>query len=111
MLCSPDTTFARGFAGASRCSGTLSSTRLSLELFKPFWQIMRRVSSYFLVVTLSNLVDAGCSVGVTVSFDADVGEECEDELKELVDRPRTTNGTLFAVLQSIFLPLLMRCVF
>ena len=30
-------------------------------------------------------------------------------LKELVDRPRTTKGTSFAVLHSIFLPFLMSC--
>ena len=39
---------------------------------------------------LSLLVDVGCSMGVTASCDEDVGE---DELEELVDRPRTTNGT------------------
>ena len=46
---------------------------------------------------------------VTVSCDEDVGEVGEDELEELVDKPRTTIGTQFAVLQSIFLPFLMRC--
>ena len=42
---------------------------------------------------LSLLVDAGCSVGVTVSCDEDVGDEGEGELEELVDRPGTTKGT------------------
>ena len=37
--------------------------------------------------------DAGCSVGVTVSCDEDVGEAGEDEVEELADRPRTTKGT------------------
>ena len=43
----------------------------------------RRTSS----LTLSLLVDAGYSVGVTVSCDEDVGDVGEDELEELVDRP------------------------
>ena len=43
---------------------------------------------------LSLLVDAGCSVGVTVSCDEEVGE---DEGEELIDRPRTTMGTQFCV--------------
>ena len=60
---------------------------------------------------LSLLVDAECSVGVTVSCDEDVGDVGEDELEELVDRPGTTSGTQFAVLQSIFLPFWMRCGF
>ena len=30
---------------------------------------------------------------VPVSCDEDVGEAGEDEVEELVDRPRTTNGT------------------
>ena len=86
-----------------------------LELFQPFWLIMRRVSSYFLVVVilfgfsvstgpcdrfpctssliLSLLVGAGCSVGVTVYCDEDVREVGEDEVEELVDRPGTTKGT------------------
>ena len=50
-------------------------------------------------------------MGVTVSSDEDVREVCEDEVEELVDRPGTTKGTWFAVLQSIFLPLSMRCGF
>ena len=39
---------------------------------------------------LSLLVDAGCSVGITVSCDEDVGNVGEDELEELADRPGTT---------------------
>ena len=50
-------------------------------------------------------------VGVTVACEEDVGDVGEDELEELVDRPGTTNGTYFAVLQLIFLPFLMRCGF
>ena len=41
--------------------------------------------------------------------DGDVGDSAvEQELKE---KPGTTNGTLFDVLQSILLPLLVRCGF
>ena len=32
-------------------------------------------------------------MGVAVSCDEDVGEEGEDEVEELVDRPGTTKGT------------------
>ena len=39
---------------------------------------------------------------VTVSCDEDVREV--DEAEELVDKPGTTNGTLFDVSQCIFLP-------
>ena len=54
---------------------------------------------------LSLLVNAGCSVGVTLSCDEDAGEASADEFEESVDRPGTTNATWFTVLQSIFLPL------
>ena len=50
-------------------------------------------------------------VGVTESCDEDEGELGEDEVEELVERPGTTKGTWFAVLQLIFLPFLMRCGF
>ena len=85
------------------------------ELLLPFGQVMRQVSLYIHVVVifdgfsvsagpcdrfpctsslvLSLLVGAGCSVGVTVSCDEDVGEVGEDEFEELVDRPGTTKGT------------------
>ena len=46
-----------------------------------------------------------------MSCDEDVGEVGEDEVEELVDRPGTTKGTQFVVLQLIFLPVLMRCGF
>ena len=62
---------------------------------------MRWVSPYCATRTLSLLVDAGCSVGVTASCDDDAGEAGEDELEELVDRPGTTNGTSFSVLHFI----------
>ena len=60
---------------------------------------------------LSLLADAGCCVGITASCDKDVGDIGEDELEELVCRPRTTKGTKFAVLHSIHLPFLMSCGF
>ena len=44
-------------------------------------------------LVLSLLLVAGISVSVTVSFDEDVGKVGEDEVKELVDKPGTTNGT------------------
>ena len=44
-----------------------------------------------LIVSLLSV--AGFSVGVTVSCDEDDEEAGEDEVEELVDRPRTTNGT------------------
>ena len=50
-------------------------------------------------------------MAVAVSCDEVVVEVGEDELKELVDRPGTTRCTQFDVLQSIFLPFLMRCGF
>ena len=40
---------------------------------------------------------------VPVSCDEDVGEVGGDEVEELLDRPGTTKGTKFAVLQLIFL--------
>ena len=42
---------------------------------------------------ISLLFVAGLSVLITVSSDEDVEEIGEDEREELVDRPRTTNGT------------------
>ena len=44
----------------------------------------------------------------TESFDEDVGEVGEDDVEELVDKPRTTNGTLLDIMQSSLLPFLMR---
>ena len=44
-------------------------------------------------LTLSLLADAGCCVGVTATYDEDVGEAGEDEVEELVDGPGTTKGT------------------
>ena len=41
----------------------------------------------------------------------DVEEAGEDEVEELVDRPRTTNGTQFVILHLIFLTFLVRCGF
>ena len=93
--------------------------RVTCEFLSQFWQFRQRVSPCWSVVLisiwvfgfcwsmrqvpctstliLSLLAVAGCSVGVTVSCDEDVGEVGEDEVKEPVDRPWTTNGTLFSV--------------
>ena len=64
-----------------------------------------------MLLVLSLLVDAGCNVGITASCNTDVGDVGVAELEELVDKPRTTIGTWFAVLQSICLPSLMSCGF
>ena len=117
----PDTTFARSFEdnsreelGASRCSGTLSSTRFSVNssehsgrsrngfLRTPslsflFWFSVstgpRDASPRTPSLILSLLVDAGCCVGITASCGTDVGDAGEAELEVPVDRPRTTIGT------------------
>ena len=62
-------------------------------------------------LAFSLLLVAGISVSVTVSCGEDVGEVGEDEVEELVVKPRTTNGTWFEVSRWIFLAFLMRCGF
>ena len=47
----------------------------------------------------------------TESCDEDVEEVGVDGVEELVDKPGTTNGAQFDVLQSMFLPDLVRCGF
>ena len=47
----------------------------------------------------------------TESCDEDDGEIGEGVVEELEDKPGTTNGTSFDILQSILLPFLMRCGF
>ena len=64
-----------------------------------------------LSLILSLLVDAGCCVGITASCGTDVGDVGVAEFQEPVDKPRTTNGTQFDTLQSMFLPFLVRCGF
>ena len=88
-------------------TSSLSSSLLGFSVSASPCDEFPRTSS----LMLSLLVGAGCSVGVTVSCDDDVGEVSEDELAELVNRPGATKGTEFAVLQSIFLPFLKRCGF
>ena len=39
------------------------------------------------------------------------GERVDEDEEELVDNPGTTNGTKLDILQTIFLPFLMRCGF
>ena len=60
---------------------------------------------------LSRLIDAGCCVRVTTSFDEDEGDVGEDELEELVDKRGTTTCTWFVVSYSFFLSFVMSCVF
>ena len=47
----------------------------------------------------------------TESCDEDDDEVDVGVVEELVDKPGTTNGTSFDILQSILLPFLVRCVF
>ena len=114
MLSLPDTTFPRGsendlreeLAGASQCSGTLSSTRFSVNSSNHSGRSRNgflrtpSLSSFlfgFLIsagardgsprtlsmpLVLSLLVDAGCCVGITAA-----------ELEEPAERPRTTVDT------------------
>ena len=72
---------------------------------------MQRVSHRHSSLRTTLLSAAGFSVLITVSYDVDVEEVGEDELEELVDKPRTTNGTKFAVLKLFFFSFLMRCGF
>ena len=140
MLCLPHTIFARGSKGhsweeleASRCSGTLSCKSPCLNACSQSgtpcnWSLCNSSSSSFLFgfsvsagscdgfprsssLVLPLLSGAGYSLVITVSCDEDVGEAGADEVGELVDKAGTTGGTWFAVLQLIFLPLLMRCGF
>ena len=132
-----DTTFLSGsednsreeLATASRCPGTLSSTRFSVILLIHSGRsrngFPRMVSLSFLFgfsvsvgscdgltrtvpFVLSLLVDPGCCVGVTASCGEDVGDEV---VAEPVDGPGTTIGTKFAVLHYFRLPFLMSCGF
>ena len=47
----------------------------------------------------------------TKSCDEDYDEVGVGVVEELVDKPGTTNGTQFEILQSVLLPSLMRCGF
>ena len=64
---------------------------------------------------LALLSGTGFSVYVlssnTESCDEDVEEVGVGVVEELVDKPGTTNGTWFDILQSILLPFLVRCGF
>ena len=119
-----DTTFPRGSepdsreepAGASRCSGTLSSTRVSVNssnlsgrsrngfahtvplsfLFRLWFSSGSRYGSLrtlSLLLVLSLLVAAGCCVRATASCSNDVGDVRAAEPEEPVDKPGTTIGT------------------
>ena len=60
---------------------------------------------------ISLLSAAGFSVLIRLSCDEDVEVLGEDDVEELVDRPGTTNGTKFDILQLMFLPFWVRCGF
>ena len=133
MFPDPDTTFTRGsgadsreeLAGASLCSGTLSSTRFSVNSCKHSDKSSNRFSrtlslSFFpifagscdgllhtVVLELSLLVDAECSA----SCNTDDGDAGVDELQELLDTPRTTIDKKFVVLHLIRVSYLMTCGF
>ena len=62
-------------------------------------------------LTLPLLSVAGFSVPTTESCVEDVEEVGQDDVEQLVEKPGTTNGTLFDVLQLIFLPFWVRCGF
>ena len=109
MFCSLATTFARGSEreelDASRCSGTLSSTRFSVNssnhsgrsrnespvLLRCHFYVSsvstgpRDGSSRSLSLILSVLVDTGCCEGITASCGKDVGDVGEAELEKPVD--------------------------
>ena len=115
MLCLPGTTFARGAegnsleeVGASRCSGTLSSTRFSLNSSS---RSGRSRNGYPNTPSLSFWFGFSVSAGSRDEFphlhhshshfllmrdascDKDVGDVSEDEVEELVVRLGTTKGT------------------
>ena len=75
------------------CAGSLSSLLFGFSISAGACDRFPCTST----LVLSLLGVAGCSVGVTVSCDEDVREVGEGEVEELVDRPRTTNGTQFSV--------------
>ena len=54
---------------------------------------------------------AAFSVPSAESCDEDDDEVGEGVVEELVDKPGTTNGRWFDILQSILLPFLVRCGF
>ena len=62
-------------------------------------------------LTISLFSDAWFSVLTTESCDEGVEEVGVDYVEELGDKPGTTNGTEFDILQSIFLPFLVSCGF
>ena len=98
ILCFRDTTFAPNSevnsceeVEASRCSGTLSSTRFSLNAYSHSGR-SRDESPRTSSLILSLLIHAMLCRS-TASCDENVRDVSEDELEELVDGPGTTNGT------------------
>ena len=139
MLFLPDTTFLNGseaasreeLAGASLCTGTLSSTRcsvnssnrsgrsrngsprtVSLSSFLCVFSVSvgsgdRSPRAWLLVLSLR--VVAGRNEETIESCGNDAGDVCVVELEEPIDKPKTTIGTQFSVLHCIRLPSLMSC--
>ena len=90
-----NTVLARYHSGRSH-NGSPRTLSLSLFLLRFWYSSGSRDGSLRTLsvpLVLSLLVDAGCCVGATASCDEDVGEESEDELEELVDKPGTMKGT------------------
>ena len=84
--------------------------RLLQSLCFGFYWFWQRVSPWLRTHTPTSFC-CGIFKPVTESFDEDVEEGCADDVEELVDKPGTTDGAEFDVLQSILLPFLMRCGF
>ena len=82
-------------------SGTLSSTRFSLNSCSHSGISACNGSSRACLLVLSLRVVAGRKVETTESCGDDAGDVGVDELEEPVDKPRTTIGMLSSVLQCV----------
>ena len=69
----------------------LAIVHLAILRHLHFYLCFRFLRDSSLIISLLSV--AGFSVLITVSCDENVEEASEDEVEELVDRPRTTNGT------------------
>ena len=95
----------------SLCTSSRSSFLFLFSISVGLWSGIPRSSS----LVLPLLSDTGFSVYLqaskTESCDDDDDEVGAGVVDELADKPGTTDGTWFDVLQSILLPFLMRCGF
>ena len=97
--------FTRGSEGLLSSIKLFEILQIALYFFMSFIFLCFR----FLIHPL--LSAAGFSVPITESCDEDVGEIGVDDMQKLIDKPGTTNGTKFDILQSILLLFLVRCGF